>query len=231
MTHELSALAWPEVAERAGHTILAVPLGSTEQHGPHLPLSTDTDIAVELSGRLATAVPDVLVTPPIHFASSGEHSGFPGTLSIGRAALELLLVELCRSADGFAGVILVSTHGGNRDTVVRAVRKLQSESRRVASWFPEGGDPTDSHAGRAETSCELAIRPGAVRQDRLRPGNTSPLRDLLPSLRRSGVASVSPSGVLGDPRSSSASTGEELLRHWTADLVLTVREQWALAPS
>jgi mycofactocin precursor peptide peptidase len=231
VTRELSALAWPDVAERAGHSILAVPLGSTEQHGPHLPLSTDTDIAVELSRRLAAAVPDVLVTPPVHFTSSGEHSGFPGTLSIGQAALELLLLELCRSADAFAGVILVSTHGGNRDTVLRAAQKLQYEGRRVASWFPEGGDPGDSHAGWAETSCELAIRPSAVRQDRFQPGNTSPLGDLLPSLRSSGVASVSPSGVLGDPLGSSASRGEELLDRWTADLVLTVRGQWALAES
>ena len=231
MTRELSALAWPEVAQRAGRTILAVPLGSTEQHGPHLPLSTDTDIAVELSRRLADAVPVVLVTPPVHFTSSGEHSGFPGTLSIGQAALELLLVELCRSADAFAGVIFVSTHGGNRDTVLRVVMKLRSESRHVASWVPEGHDPGDSHAGWAETSCELAIRPGAVHQDRLQPGNTSPLTDLLPSLRRSGVASVSPSGVLGDPRGSSASGGEELLRRWTDDLVLTVRRQWAVARS
>lgn len=231
MTRELSALAWPEVAQRAGHTILAVPLGSTEQHGPHLPLSTDTDIAVELSRRLAAAVPDVLVTPPIHFTSSGEHSGFPGTLSIGQAALELLLVELCRSADAFAGVIFVSTHGGNRDTLLRAVQKLHTESRNVAGWFPEGGDPSDSHAGWAETSCELAILPGAVRRDRLQPGNTSPLGDLFPALRRSGLACVSRSGVLGDPRGSSASGGEELLHQWTADLVLTVRRQWALARS
>ena len=229
MTQELSALAWPEAAQLAGHSILAVPLGSTEQHGPHLPLSTDTDIALELSRRLAAAVPTVVVTPPIHFTASGEHSGFAGTLSIGRGALELLLVELCRSADAFAGVILVSTHGGNHDTVVRAVEQLQSEGRQVAGWFPQGADPCDSHAGWAETSCELAIRPGAVRQELVQPGNTSPLADLLPSMRRFGVASVSPSGVLGDPRGSSAPDGEELLERWVADLVVTVRRHWELA--
>ncbi|HEX4863987.1 MAG TPA: mycofactocin biosynthesis peptidyl-dipeptidase MftE, partial [Acidimicrobiales bacterium] len=223
MTRELSIFAWPEVAERAGRTILAVPLGSTEQHGPHLPLSTDTDIAVELSKRLAAAVPEVLMTPPIHFTASGEHSGFPGTLSIGQVALELLLVELCRSADAFAGVVLVSTHGGNRDTAIRAVRRLRSEGRSVACWFPVNGEPADSHAGWTETSCLLSIRPEAVRRDRIHAGNTSPLADLLPSLRRSGVASVSPSGVLGDPRGSSASAGDELLRRWAAELVLTVR--------
>ena len=225
---ELSELAWPDVAARAHRTILAVPVGSTEQHGPHLPLSTDTDIALELSTRLAETVPDVLVTPPIHFTSSGEHSGFPGTLSIGRSALELLLVELCRSADAFAGVILVSTHGGNHETVLRAVELLRSENRDVVAWVPETGDPKDSHAGRTETSCEMAIRPETVHRDRIQAGNTSPLTELMPSMLRSGVASVSPTGVLGDPTGSSASLGEELLSSWAEDLILAVRQQWAL---
>lgn len=218
-------MAWPDVAERVERAILAVPVGSTEQHGPHLPLSTDTDIAVELAQRLAAEVPEVLVAPPVHYTSSGEHAGFPGTLSIGQAALELLLVELCRSADAFRGVILVSTHGGNRDTVDRAVRVLNRENRNVVAWSPAGGCRNDSHAGSAETSCQLAIRPDSVRRDRMGAGNTSPLDDLMPALRSSGVASVSPSGVLGDPRGASAAAGEELLRRWTTDLVRVTREQ------
>ena len=104
---ELGSLTSPDVAERAGRTVLLVPLGSTEQHGPHLPVSTDTQIAIALSYRVAAAVPQVLVAPPIHYGSSGEHRAFAGTLSIGQRALELLLVELCRSADAFAGVIVV----------------------------------------------------------------------------------------------------------------------------
>ena len=92
-------------------SVVAVPLGATEQHGPHLPLGTDTTIACALAAGLAEARDDVVVAPPLPYGSSGEHAGFPGTLSIGRAALELVLVELARSWDG--PMLFVCAHGGN----------------------------------------------------------------------------------------------------------------------
>jgi len=93
----LADLSSPDVAERAAAgAILAVPVGPTEQHGPHLPLTTDTDIALALCERLSGARPDVVVAPAVAYGSSGEHTGFAGTLSIGQEAIELLLVELGR---------------------------------------------------------------------------------------------------------------------------------------
>src|ERR1019366_5107889 len=81
----LADLAWPDVAERAqAGALLAVPLGSTEQHGPHLPLSTDTDIAVALCERLAAARGDVLIAAPAAHRATGGDRDFPGTLSIGQ---------------------------------------------------------------------------------------------------------------------------------------------------
>ncbi len=223
---ELGSLAWPDVAERAHRTVLVVPLGSTEQHGPHLPVSTDTDIAVALSERLAAVVPQVLVAPPIPYGSSGEHRDFAGTLSIGQHALEFLLVELCRSADAFAGVMIVSAHGGNRDAVDRAVELLRSEGRKVVHWSPSGGDPRDSHAGLAETSVQLALRPDLVRQNSIHAGNTRPLAELMPVLTVGGVAAASPSGVLGDPTGSSATLGKDLLDRWADGLIEAVRREW-----
>lgn len=132
--------------------MLAVPLGSTEQHGPHLPLSTDTDIAVALCERLAAARDDVLIAPAVAYGSSGEHAGFPGTLSIGQEALELLVVELCRSAsETFGHLLLVSAHGGNAEPVTRAAERLTRESRNVHVFMPRwNGDP---HAGRPGRRC------------------------------------------------------------------------------
>ncbi|HEX6395077.1 MAG TPA: mycofactocin biosynthesis peptidyl-dipeptidase MftE [Acidimicrobiales bacterium] len=222
----LGSLAWPEVADRARWSVVAVPLGSTEQHGPHLPLSTDTDIAVALCARLEAEVPEVLAAPPICYGSSGEHRGFAGTLSIGQHALEAMLVELCRSADEFSGVMIVSTHGGNRETVERSVALLRSERRKVAAWFPRGGDPCDSHAGRVETSVQLALRPERVRRDRLATGDTRPLPDLMPVLRQGGVLAVSASGTLGDPVGSTSEIGQQMLQRWTDDLVEAVRREW-----
>jgi creatinine amidohydrolase len=221
----LAGLTSPEAGDlAAAGAALAIPVASTEQHGPHLPLSTDADLAAALCVGLAAARPGVLVAPPLAFGASGEHEGFPGTLSIGAEALELLLVELCRSATRtFSRVLLVSTHGGNADAVRRAERRLRAESRDVLAWLPawEG----DAHAGRAETSLELALAPDRVRPGRAEAGNTRPLTELMPALRRSGVRAVSPNGVLGDPAGASAAEGTALLSALLADL-LAAMDAW-----
>lgn len=205
----------------AGRSILAVPLGSTEQHGPHLPLGTDSAVAVALAERLAAARPDVLVAPLLPYGSAGEHAAFPGTLSIGAAALELVLLELVRSADAFAGVVLVSGHGGNAAPLAAAVGRLRSEGRPVLAWSPRipGGD---AHAGRTETSLLLALSPAAVRLDAAEPGDVRPLASVMGELRRGGVVAVSPNGVLGDPAGATAEEGERLLGALAADLTSAV---------
>ncbi len=98
---KLADLAWPDV--EPGRLLLVVPLGSCEQHGPHLPLGTDTEIAMALADSLAIRRGDVVVAPGLPVGSSGEHAGFPGTLSVGQTGLELLVVELVRSAEEFRG--------------------------------------------------------------------------------------------------------------------------------
>ncbi len=217
---DLGSLAWPDVDPAA---MLAVPVGSTEQHGPHLPLSTDTDVAVALCSRLGAARPDVLVAPALAYGSSGEHAGFPGTLSIGQDALEVLLVELGRSALlTFGRMLLVSTHGGNAAPVQRAVRRLRSESRDVRAWVPRiEGDP---HAGRTETSLQLALAPDRVGLDRAAAGDTRPIEALMPLLREGTVRGVSGNGVLGDPAGASAAEGVRILDSLAADLIASVRE-------
>ena len=217
-------MAWPDVEALASSSILAVPVGSTEQHGPHLPLSTDTDIAVALATRLSEAIREVIVAPALPYGSSGEHAGFAGTLSIGRDALEMLLTELVRSADDFSAVVFVSAHGGNAVPVASAVSRLQKEGRKVVAWSPPSVDPCDSHAGRVETSVLLALGSPFVRPELAGSGVLQPLRELMPSLRSNGVASVSPSGVLGDPSGASAEYGAEVLESWVEQLVEMVRD-------
>lgn len=208
---------WTELSPR----LLAVPLGATEQHGPHLPFTVDTEIAVALCARLARQRDDVVVAPALPYGSSGEHAGFPGTLSIGQEATEHVLVELVRSADAFDGVVLVCAHGGNVEPLRRAVAKLRYEGRKVRAWSPDGRSD-DSHAGRTETSVMLALRPSAVRLGRLEPGNTTPLPDLMGALREGGVRAVSPNGVLGDPAGATAEEGRETLLRWDKSLLNAV---------
>lgn len=220
MSTRLGERTWNEVAA-SDQILLAVPLGSTEQHGPHLPLSTDTLVATALAEGLAAARDDVAVGPPLPYGASGEHAGFAGTLSIGQAALELVLVELGRSADHFAGVVFVSGHGGNAAPLARAAATLTGEGRPVLAWSPRvpGGD---GHAGRTETSLLLALAPELVRRGAATAGATEPLASLWPALRSGGVRAVSANGVLGDPTGASVEHGRALLDSLVADLCAAV---------
>ena len=160
------------------------------------------------------------MAPPIAFGASGEHDAFPGTLSIGTAALAEVLVELGRDASRhWDALLLVNGHGGNHDAVsAAAVRRLAGEGRRCAAFSVAPAD-ADAHAGRTETVVALHLDPAAVRREQAEPGETRPLADLIDRLRRDGVRPVSPNGVLGDPSGASASEGRRLLDELVAGCV------------
>jgi len=216
----LGERTWTELDGPAPRTVV-VPVGALEQHGPHLPLDTDARIAAAVARRAADDDPALLLAPPLAYGASGEHEGFPGTLSIGHAALRALLVELGRSAGMWASRLLfVNGHGGNLPTVPEAVAQLRYEGRDVA-WFGCTVPRGDAHAGRTETSILLALDPDLVRTDALATGNTTPLVELLPILTSGGVAAASPNGVLGDPRAATPEEGSRLL----AEMVASLRER------
>lgn len=215
---------WPAIAPSA--ETLLVPLGSTEQHGPHLPLDTDTRIAVAIATAAAEQVLRAVVAPAVAYGSSGEHQSFPGTLSIGTEALAMVLIELGRSAlPPFSRLVIVNGHGGNAASVRAAVATLQGEGRRAEAWWPDlgAGDPhADAHAGHTETSLLLHLCPHLVALDRAAPGNTEPIADLVPRLMADGVEPHAPTGVLGDPTTASAQRGNELFGGLVASLVETL---------
>ncbi|MFD7205470.1 mycofactocin biosynthesis peptidyl-dipeptidase MftE [Streptomyces sp. NPDC059893] len=211
----LANLSWPAVPTRP---VVLVPLGSFEQHGPHLPLDTDTRIAVAVADGTARRMPSgTVVTPPVTFTASGEHQAFPGTLSIGHEALHLMLVELVRSMSTWSGrVVFVNGHGGNVSCLRRVVTDLAEEGR-DATWVPCAPPGGDAHAGHTETSLLLHLAPEQVDMAAAVTGNTTPVRELMPALRAGGVAAVSPTGVLGDPTGASAEEGARLLDRLVAD--------------
>ncbi|TDC54040.1 mycofactocin biosynthesis peptidyl-dipeptidase MftE [Actinomadura sp. KC345] len=220
----LAGAAWPEV--RAAPLVL-VPVGSTEQHGPHLPLSTDTVIAQAVAERAAGALRtetagQVFVAPAIPFGASGEHAGFPGTVSIGHEALHAVIVETVRSLALWAGrAVLVNGHGGNVPALGAAVGRLRREGHDVA-WAgcdPPGGD---AHAGLTETSAMLYLAPDLVRPFGAVTGETRPLAAIMPELVARGVRAVSPSGVLGDPAGASAERGREIVESMAASVALRI---------
>lgn len=218
----LGSRTWVEVGATPPRVVL-VPVGSCEQHGPHLPLDTDTRIAVAVAEAVARTRADVVVAPAVAYGSSGEHQDFPGTLSIGTGALRAVLVELGRSAfpdqtvaGPFREMVFVNGHGGNHQALRAAVDVLAGEGRPVSAWWPSIPDG-DAHAGRTETSLLLALAPGAV--GAARPvGATAPLAELFPALLSGGVAAVSGDGVLGDASGSSAAEGQVVFDALVQDL-------------
>lgn len=217
----LDALTSPEVAAGTP-TVLLVPLGATEQHGPHLEVGTDTRIALAWADAVADRITGAVVAPPLPYGSSGEHQSFPGTLSIGQDALQLLLVELARSAKhDFSRIVFLSGHGGNAQPLRRAVDQLRTEGHDAYGFLPRiaGSDP---HAGHTETSILLHLAPETVRLDRSEAGTTAPLESIIDSLQTGGVAAVSPNGVLGDPTTATAAAGADLLEYLVETVVVAL---------
>jgi creatinine amidohydrolase len=228
----LGDATWSEVDELrssgsgAAAPVLLVAVGSAEQHGPHLPISTDTIVAEEIVARAVHQTDGLLIGPTIGVSASGEHAGFPGTLSIGTGVTRQLAIELGRSADWAAGVVFVNGHGGNHEPITSAVATLTAEGRQALAWWPRwprraDGGPADLHAGRIETSLMLAIDPGLVRLERAAPGVDATIDEL----RRQGVRAISPSGVLGDPTGASGREGERFIVEFVEDLVHEI-ERW-----
>jgi mycofactocin precursor peptide peptidase len=220
---ELTAARWPDV-EAGPRRLLVVPLGSLEQHGPHLPMGTDTRIAAAVAARACAGRAGVALAPPVGIGASGEHADFPGTLSIGTAALTTCLTELGRHASlHWPAMLLVNGHGGNVPAIGGALSLLRAEGRACHAW--NAGLPgADAHAGRFETSIMLALAPDEVRLAGAAPGERGPLAEIMPALRTRGVRAVSPNGVLGDPAGASAAEGTRLLARLVAGLNETLDE-------
>ena len=202
--------------------ILLLPLGSFEQHGPHLPLNTDTII---IDSVVAQALRDTqinanafLVAPTIAISASDEHAGFPGTLSTGTEALAQSVVAICRSASWSLGVCIVNGHGGNTDALARISSALTHEKITHSIWSLPSYDGADMHAGHTETSVMLHVAPDKVQTDRIERGTIGDSSALVAQMRTSGVAGVSDNGVLGDPTTATKEHGYAVLNLYSTSL-------------
>ena len=204
-----------------GATAALLPIGSFEQHGPHLPLTTDTVIAATLAHEIAAAYP-VRRLPPITISCSHEHAAWPGTVSISATTLAAIVRDVAASLHG-AGVtslVLVNGHGGNY-VLGNVVQEASLGPLRMA-LFPGELDWADAraaaglttsmlsdmHAGELETSILLHAHPHLVRPHFARADH---LADDRRHLLSRGLAAYTESGVVGRPSLATAARGRDLL--------------------
>ncbi|WP_460396541.1 creatininase family protein [Actinophytocola sediminis] len=211
------------VEEQArGATIALLPVGSFEQHGAILPLSTDTVIAVTVARAIGEAT-TVFELPPVTISCSHEHAGWPGTVSISAATLYAMVNDIAASlrAQGVDKLVLVSGHGGNY--VLGNVVQEASAAGHAMALFPTENDwdrarraggveltaVSDMHAGELETSILLHAHPELVRPDYAEHDQLADDRDRFLTL---GLAPYTESGVIGRPSLASAAKGRGALR-------------------
>ena len=240
-------MTWPDVADavRGGATTVILPLGATEQHGPHLPLGTDTYRAAALAERVAGRLgPGFLVAPALPFGCSDEHAGFPGLLGLEAETLARVVLDVARRLTGWGvrRLVLLSAHGGNREALGLALALLRRELpdlevrangdlENIAPVLLElarrdgiSANTLGLHAGEGETSEMLHLRPDLVRPEASAPGFTGDMEAVMGELRRSGLRAVTQAGVLGDPTRAEAGRGARYLDAVTDDLAALARD-------
>ncbi|MBN2431195.1 MAG: creatininase family protein [Acidobacteria bacterium] len=243
--HVWGELTWPEAERRFEEVDIALlPVGSIEQHGPHLPLDTDAFDADYLARRVAEACsdPKPFVLPLIPYGVSYEHNAFKGTISITNDTLARLVYEigLSLARNGIRKLIIINGHGGNDPALNHAAQMINRDAHIfVGVDTGETSDvdiyqlidtPNDIHAGEVETSTSLAVRPQLVRQDLAATAVPEFSSRYLDFTSRRGVSwyaytqHMSPSGVLGDPSRASAEKGHKIWQIMVAHLVALVED-------
>ena len=227
----MSAATSSELSERT--PLLILPLGAWEQHGPHLPLDTDTIIincvVSEVIADQVLSNIDLVVAPTIAITASDEHQGFAGTLSTGTQALKDSVVAICRSASWARGICIVNGHGGNTDALAAITSALQYENITHSIWSLPSYAGGDMHAGHTETSLLLHIAPEQVRDLTLQSG--APLTDnIVEAMREHGVQGISENGIIGDATTATASHGFAVLNLYSRSLlehVMACHRDWS----
>jgi creatinine amidohydrolase len=242
---EFAQLAYPDVEallEDERPTVLLLPLGATEPHGPHAPLATDTLISLGICERAARRLEDdrevrALVLPPLPYGVTRYGAAFPGGVSIGEATLRALVVEISSSlaAQGFRRIVLVNSHFEPeqvrtlREAVAAsgdAVRLLDLTRRQNAQQLTEEFRSGSCHAGRYETSLVLADAPELVRRERMETLESKTID--MPAAIAAGQTDFMAMGMdrayCGAPADATRDEGERTFETLTELLIDLVRE-------
>ena len=232
----LEEMSWPEVKQALddGITTVIIDAGSIEQHGPHMAEITDTLLGYQSAIELAKRLGNALVAPVIRPGLSEHHMTFPGTITLRPEVFTGVVEDYISSyvRHGFKTIILISSHGGNNETLARIAEdqakiyedvkivngiSVSGERLAIESLEETDGLPKGTYGGHScamETSVMLLFAPQLVDMSKAECGNLSRLTDeVKQKVFTEGIASISKNGILGDARPSNAERGA---RCWKA---------------
>jgi creatinine amidohydrolase len=235
MTRHLSELTWTQIRDLPKeHGVLVLPVGAIEQHGPHLPVQTDTLLVTEVLNLALTELPDDVLAwalPAVSYGKSNEHAGFAGTFSLSAATLMAVLMDIARSAaeSGFRRLAFINGHGGNMAVLDAAARDIRAATGLMTFCLhphlyveppfviTEQERRLGFHAGELETSMVLALRPNLVDMSKAVthfacfPPSAPPLFFFGPAMTAWLSRDWSSSGVFGDATLGTVDKGEAIL--------------------
>ena len=247
-TIKMEDMNWPDIQKAIddGYRTVVVGVGSTEQHGPHLPTKTDTLIGEMLAFRFAMEWGKALQAKTIPVGCSEHHLAFPGTISLKAPTLKAILSDYTESLakQGFETIIYLPSHGGNFAAVKEAIQEQQTKFPelkivgytdlmglmgclfKVSEEFGITPDEAGAHAGENETSFILAFADHLVQEDRFSPGYLGPLGEKeVKLIIQKGMPALSEKGVLGDPTKASAEKGAVYLEKTVQFLIEEIKKQ------
>ena len=230
----LERLTWAEVeqAQKEGFDTVLIVTGSIEQHGPHLPLSTDTTLGYAIGDRLVKKLDGALLAPVVRPGLSEHHMAFKGSLTLSKETFQALVSDYVKSLirHGFKKIILTFSHGGNSAALNEVAHKLANEypeteilmvdeamdafTKSIQPYSEEAGlddGIVGIHAGECETSLFLAYDESQVRKDRLSKGYTGEIGDKIIKLLANGLHTITENGVIGDATYADKERGENYL--------------------
>ena len=237
---------WPdiELAVNNGYKTTVIAIGSTAQHGPHLPIKTDCIIGDALAVRVAEKLGNTLQAPTISFGCSDHHLAFAGTISLHSHTLKAIISDYidCLEKHGFKTIILLPSHSGNVEPVKDAIQELASQYRHLKIWgltdlnalasaFIRFSTEIDftveaayAHAGEAETSLMLALAENLVVKKRFRAGFKGSFGDeQIQAVMDRGIPALTAIGVLGDPTKATQVKGLIYLERMADFIVAEIR--------
>jgi len=244
---QIEEMNWPSIRKAidSGFRTVLIPVGSIEQHGPHLPIFTDALLAYALCERVANRLGRTLVAPVIRPGCSEHHLSFPGTISISPSMHQKMVDAYVGSLinAGFRNFVIIPTHGGNFEPLRKGFSALKKKYPKaniygyfdlqrfvramndVAAQFGVSPEAAGAHSGFSETSCVLAVRKDLVDTMSATPGYVGPFDEKVSRLIiKKGMAAFTKNGVLGDPSRSSTEAGQKIIQNLVDHIVAALTE-------